>query len=473
MIGCLPRKIWLYGVLAAAILTSQRVGAQTLPIIPGAFGFGMTTRAAYNGSSAPVVLRVTNLNDSGPGSFRAAVEASGPRVVIFETSGTIALGSDVRITNSFITIAGQTAPSPGITLKNFGLLVGATDVLIQHLRIRPGDGPPLQPDTAGHDGIVLYSGFTGGVAPDRVVIDHCSISWAQGKNISMFTVAPNARVTVWRSITSEALFHGKNVTVEPGTPSSNGMLVANWNVGQPMNVSVIGSLFAHNGDRNPDLEGPGSVHLINNVMYDFAQDSGTYSPWATILYGVSSFAQQIDIIGNVYIAGGGPYPFGLMGASGSYNLPAGSQVYIADNITDQTLHALPLFDLTGTDPRVVNPPVSLSGMTTLSGSSTKAFVLANAGARPLDRDAVDKRIVNDVTNHTGSMISSQDQVGGWPDLATNTRSLTLPANPNSVTSSGYTNLEVWLQGYAAAVEGSSSTSPSTLTPPLNVRIIPN
>ena len=74
----------------------------------------MTTRAAYGCGSAPSVLRVTNLNDSGSGSLRAALEAAGPRVVIFEISGTIALTSDVIVTNACVTIAGQTAPSPGI-----------------------------------------------------------------------------------------------------------------------------------------------------------------------------------------------------------------------------------------------------------------------------------------------------------------------------------------------------------------------
>jgi hypothetical protein len=143
-------------------------------------------------------------------------------------------------------------------------------------------------------------------------------------------------------------------------------------------------------------------------------------------------------------------------AVGTWAGAAGSQVYITDNVIDQTQAAVSAyFNQMSFDPRIGSPPVSLSGISVMAGSATKAFVLANAGARPADRDAVDTRIVNDVTNYTGTVISSQTQVGGWPSLAVNPRGLTTPANPHTVTASGYTNLEVWLHGYAAGVEGSA------------------
>src|SRR5437016_1081601 len=128
--------------MAAAAWTEPRVAAQTatLPIVPGAQGFGTSTRAAYACGSAPAVLRVTNLNDSGTGSLRTALTTTGPRVIIFETSGTILLSSDVNIMEPCLTVAGQTAPSPGITIRNGGLNFYAHDVLVQHIRIRPGDG---------------------------------------------------------------------------------------------------------------------------------------------------------------------------------------------------------------------------------------------------------------------------------------------------------------------------------------------
>jgi hypothetical protein len=112
----------------------------------------------------------------------------------------------------------------------------------------------------------------------------------------------------------------------------------------------------------------------------------------------------------------------------------------------------------GIDPLVGAPPISVPGYTPLASSAVSASVLATAGARPADRDAVDARIVTEVANRTGSLIAHQNAVGGWPSLAVNVRVLTTPASPHTVTASGYTNLEVWLHGYAAAVEGTSTAS---------------
>src|SRR5690606_6707929 len=105
------------------------------PVLPGLTGFGITTPAGRGGE----VLRVTNLNASGPGSLRAAIETPGPRVIVFEVSGTISLTKNLYVREPFVTIAGQTAPSPGITIRGAGLFVLTHDVLVQHLRIRPGD----------------------------------------------------------------------------------------------------------------------------------------------------------------------------------------------------------------------------------------------------------------------------------------------------------------------------------------------
>jgi hypothetical protein len=119
-------------------------------------------------------------------------------------------------------------------------------------------------------------------------------------------------------------------------------------------------------------------------------------------------------------------------------------------------------------PQVSTPAVSLSGISVMPSSELEPFTLANAGARPADRDAVDTRIVNDVIDRTGTIISSQNEVGGWPSLAVNTRRLTVPENPHRTTGSGYTVLEQWLHGYARIVEGTSSKLPPT---PNNFRVV--
>jgi hypothetical protein len=456
--------------MAAVAWTGPRVYTQSaaLPIVPGAQGFGTSTRAAYACGTAPAVLRVTNLNDSGTGSFRTALLTAGPRVIIFETSGTIVFSSDVNVMESCLTVAGQTAPSPGITIRNGGLNFYAHDVLVQHIRIRPGDGGVLQPQTAGHDASIVYdcAGCPTQYAPHDIVFDHVSLSWTGGKLANADARSPNSNITYWRCIFGEALYRAANVIISPGQPSSLALPI----VDHTAQVSVIQNLFAHNSDRNPEIHGGTVTHFLNNIVYDWGRDENAY-PWASFFYGVEADPWRADFVGNVYIAGGSPHPFAPLYAIGTWAGDTGSQLYMSDNAIDQTKAPVSAyFNYMSVDPRVGTPPVSLTGMTVMSASSTKAFVLANAGARPLDRDAVDTRIVNDVTNYTGTVISSQTQVGGWPILAVNARALTLPANPNTAASSGYTNLEVWLQGLAAAVE-KASAPPSAPAAPTGLHIV--
>src|SRR6478609_9986754 len=123
-------------LIAGATLAVHVWGQTALPVFPGAEGFGATTVAGRGGA----VLTVTNLNDSGAGSLRAALSAAGPRTVVFETSGTVTLTSDdLVVSNPYLTLAGQTSPSPGITIRGGGIRIMTHDVLIQHVRVRPGD----------------------------------------------------------------------------------------------------------------------------------------------------------------------------------------------------------------------------------------------------------------------------------------------------------------------------------------------
>ena len=130
----------------AVSLGAQAVQAQTPPegrlSFPGAEGAGRLATGGRGGA----VLRVTNLNDAGPGSLRAAVEADGPRTVIFDIGGTIRLATPLRIRRGQITVAGQTAPGGGITLRDQALVVAADDVVVRYIRSRLGDESRIESD---------------------------------------------------------------------------------------------------------------------------------------------------------------------------------------------------------------------------------------------------------------------------------------------------------------------------------------
>ena len=245
-----------------------------LKAFPGAEGFGSTTPGGRGGR----VVFVTNLNDSGGGSLRYALEQeSGPRIVVFRVGGTIELSREIQMRgedDSRVTIAGQTAPGDGISLKNYGLILRGGldgsdihDVVIRYLRIR------VNPQVSIGDGITLY-GDTARVRD--VVIDHCSISWAKDENIGMNGVE---NVTVMRSILSEA-YHD-NVVISGGTPipiGSKALLAARGGLN---NISIHHNYFAHNAIRTPAVDGQfGSTPVVadirNNVIYNYYKDAVSF-----------------------------------------------------------------------------------------------------------------------------------------------------------------------------------------------------
>jgi hypothetical protein len=167
--------------------------------------------------------------------------------------------------------------------------------------------------------------------------------------------------------------------------------------------------------------------------------------------------------------------------NGSYSLIAGSRVYTNDNYAPQSTNGL--VSLTGGDViasllQTVTIPIWNSGLVARPTASNAVYnrVLSYAGARPTDRDVVDKRVVQSVRSRNGQIINCVSangstrcakNAGGWPSYAQNRRTLTLPSNPNTVTSNGYTNLENWLhamdQTLAGVVQAESPTSPPALS----------
>ena len=390
---------------------------------PGAEGFGSKTPGGRGGR----ILEVTNLNDSGPGSFRQAVEVEdGPRIVIFKKGGRVKLKNTVVIRNPYLTIAGQTAPGDGFCVSNSTLVVGTHDVIVRGLRVRPGDNPiGTKPDI--RDGITISSSFTQQEVYN-VVIDHCSISWAVDENLSIWQM-PNGPsvhdITIQWCLISEALYD----SLHPKGPHSMGMLV-----GYNKNISIHHNLIAHNNQRNPRVSGSSTTEIINNIVYNWRRTPLHYHHnnqgrhFSSVLNNQFIPGPATDIISD----GTKRYRKGIF----LERLVDGSRAYLLGNIgPGRQSGSQPEWDAAtskwvayGNVPskyRSSISPFELSGISIDSVNSNFDLVLENVGAIWPNRDSVDKRVINDVKNRTGAkgkqgIIDSQNDVGGWPNYRVGT-----------------------------------------------------
>jgi len=243
-------------------------------------GFG----AESIGGAGGEIIWVTNLNDNGPGSFREAIAAQGPRIVRFKVGGIIQLEAPIRVENGRLTIDGASAADKGgITLCNYGLaLYGLTcrDVIVQHIRVRRASG--------GGDGI----GIGGGA--HRILIDHCSVSWADDEN---FGINKGHYVTVQWCIIAEGLIEGEH----PEGGHSMGMLVA---LGAN-HVSIHHNFFTGNMGRNALLSGVGgygSEPAKNEALY---MPTAMFDFRSNLLYNFVGGTQlyqdeQVNVLNNYY-----------------------------------------------------------------------------------------------------------------------------------------------------------------------------
>ncbi|TCJ15443.1 right-handed parallel beta-helix repeat-containing protein [Parasulfuritortus cantonensis] len=360
------------------------------------------------------VLKVSRLDGDGPGSLRAALATSGPRVVVFEVGGIIDLGRhDLEIREPEVTVAGETAPEPGITLIRGGIRITGHDVRLSHLRVRPGDagqapGSGWQPDGISTDGAGAYN----------VVVDHCSVTWAVDENLSVsgpVDAAPEA--------TSHAITYSNNIVAEglrrashSKGPHSMGSLVHD----NCREVVLVGNLYAHNDTRNPRFKAGTSGVVANNLIYDPGHAAIVLGPPTNASEGPAGARPpaRLSIVGNVLRRGPDTRP-GLPLVAGR------GLAYLDDNRVDRR-------DGKPHEPARLEPaplagkPVWARGLTVLPAGQVTESVLRNAGARPWQRDAVDRRIVESVRAAGGRIIDSQDQVGGYPAAGPSRRPLTVP-----------------------------------------------
>ena len=386
--------------------------------------FGMNTPGGRGGR----IIRVTNLSASGQGSLDAVLSASGPRIVVFEVGGVIDLGKRrLTIREPFVTVAGQTAPSPGISIIRGALSIQTHDVIVQHIRVRPGDAGEPKRSGWEPDGI-----STSGGEAYNVLIDHCSVSWAVDENLSASgsrTEGPEAtshRVAFRNCIIAEGLHdasHSKG-------PHSKGSLIHDF----CREIAIIGNLYAHNADRNPYFKAFTTGVIVNNVIYNPVARAIKLSFSESEFEGTGIIPQnaRVSAVGNVLIHGRDT-------RSGLALVSSKGDAYLEDNIAlDQTGAAVPL---TSGNIRILNEKPMWGTIAPLPSSAVVEYVAQHAGARPKDRDAVDQRIVREFLARQGRVIDSQTEVGGYPQVEAVRRPLNIPAD-----------VDAWLAQLAAELE---------------------
>jgi hypothetical protein len=383
---------------SATSSSNAAADGRPMPAFPGAEGFGADTPGGRGGH----VLRVANLNDSGAGSLREALSVPGPRIVVFLVSGTIVHTSPLKITEPYVTVAGQTAPGDGIALAGEEVRVQTHDVVLRHVRIRTGDVVPPADGWTNRDALNL--GAPGRPAHD-VVIDHCSFSWSVDELVSIWYGSHD--VTIQWSILSEALLNSRH----PKGPHSMGLLAGDG----ATRLSIHHNLLAHNNQRNPELDGIALADVRNNVVYNWGEEPAL----------LDSRGNRVNFVGNCYRTG--PDAFRSFGLTAVRVDPVASdlRLFIERN-RDPTLG--PSDDNWGmvlmTDTNRPPPDRSMQALElhpvppmSLDAAALAAVrVLADAGAARPTRDLVDHRVVRSAWSRTGRIIDSPSDVGGWPAL---------------------------------------------------------
>jgi hypothetical protein len=418
--------------VAVAILAGQLTAFQSASdhggYRPHYQGYGVHTAGGRGGA----IHVVTNLEDAGPGSLRAALTATGARFVVFEVSGTISLASPIVISSAFLTLAGQTAPSPGVTVRNHSIVVDTHDVVLQHLRLRMGDAA-CQADCSRGGADALYVrdyAF-------NIVLDHLSISWGTHGGVSFNAWSgPHEPydIAMLDCMVSENLAKSRN-------PMGTGTLF----MPTPRGTATFArNLHAHNGNRMPWVSPGWRFSGYNNVAYNSGQargDVGTLG-FFQIMGGYNTRAPfDVAWIGNVSIPGPNTDPDGK--AVKVFLTPTEASqpnsLYLEDNTGPQQEVGSQWRGVTYQgaaqergirSDRVPSWHASV-GYEVLPNARVLTHVLANAGARPNDRDVVDARVVSDVTARKGGRIASQSEVGGWPPLQVVRQRYAVPPSPNA------------------------------------------
>ncbi|MCU7547988.1 pectate lyase [Chitinophagaceae bacterium LB-8] len=367
---------------------------------PGAEGWGKYTSGGRGGK----VMVVTNLNDDGPGSFRNAVLAKGPRIVVFAVSGTIHLEWPLSI-KSDITIAGQTAPGDGICLADYPVQLGGDNIIVRYMRFRMGDRYQNKGKIDGAGGDDAF----GGTRRNKIIIDHCTMSWSTDEVCSVY--AGDSTTLQW-NLLSEPLNYSYHFETGDTDFEHHGY----GGIWGGKHASLHHNLFAHCNSRTPRFDGIRNspienADFRNNVIYDwgvnnvYAGEGGNYNIVNNYYkYGPSTNEKVKNRVVNPYKKEP-KIPFGKFFLAGNY-------IDGAPEVTTNNWLGVIMEDGTkaDADQAKVNTPFSSVAITMQSPQGAYEAVLKSAGAS-YRRDTLDQRIIKDVRNRTGRFIDVQ---GGFP-----------------------------------------------------------
>lgn len=471
-----------------------------LPAFPGAEGMGASSVGGRGGT----IYMVTNLDNSGPGSFRAACEATGPRIVVFRVSGHIRLSTTLFVNNPFITIAGQTSPG-GVDVSGGMFCISTHDVVVTHMRFRmssdvcDGIASPAVGNCATYGDSVRVMGVaaSGNGEAYNVVFDHCSMSWGNDETLDMGGYMGNTRDVV---ISWCMIAQGLD---DPAPESNHGYgitLGSHYQSSGQIKVSLHHNYIAHFRDRVPYVVYNGFCDARNNVVYNWG---GSLSMQVQYVNGYNNtkanFVHNYTKSGSLSNSCASGYSKSVFFCGTGSNCHTGSEtpypaLYVAGNLacnrTSQTddewtvINGWSPFNILSTAWRSSTPlaTTDIPVTTTTMSVDYVQTILAGAGATKPSRDTVDTGFVNDFSNGTGSTLADNHYPTRYPTFSTpaaptdadndgmadawevTTFGSTAATASGDADGDGYTNIEEYLHYLGGYTSGQTTDTTPPATP---------
>jgi pectate lyase len=395
----------LFTVLLLTQLTATMQASESRQLaFPGAEGFGKYARGGRGGD----VYHVTNLRDEGPGALRCGIEtADKPRTIVFDAAGTILLEKPLRIENkSCLTIAGQTAPGKGITIRDHAIVIkNCNDIVVRYLRLRLGD--KNKPGSSSED--VMTVDYC-----DRIILDHLSLSWGIDGN-SDYRGDSNMTLQwlLYAEALNKSLHHKGSHAMCTSLRDCHG------------NTTLHHNIYSTSRNRHPTIGGGTGRKGYAHVTVDY-RNCVNYN-WR----GPTNFGgMKINVVNNYYKPGPCSDPHdrpmqmkdgdttkarGFMSGNQFESMP---ERFNKDNYSAVLYTNSGNYMSTSRKQWESESPFEMGDFKPYTQSAEEAYetCLRYTGCS-LVRDSVDERMIKNIVSGGGELIDSQDQVGGWDNYS--------------------------------------------------------